>query len=157
MESNYEDEYDAVASALVATIFALTWYRRRRRISFFELCDMLKDKELLYNTLHMSVEEQTATFLYIIGHNVKNRVIGINFLCFGQILSLYFDHILYAIRELQGELILPPNTTTSPSVTQDPRFMPYFKICGQGIIITRLLIKSYMIIIIILLMIQGLH
>lgn len=37
-------------------------------------------------------------------------------------------------------------------ITQDPRFMAYFEVRVQGIVITRLLIKSYMIIIIILLM-----
>ena len=90
---------------------------RMNRASFFGLCDLLKAKRLLYNTLHVSVEEQMAMFLHVVGHNVRNRVIGINFLRSGETVSRYFNHVLYAIGELRGELIQLPNTNTSPIIT----------------------------------------
>ena len=40
----------------------------------------LKGMGLLWDTIHVSVEEQVATFLHTGGHNVKHRVIGLNFL-----------------------------------------------------------------------------
>ncbi|XP_039129644.1 uncharacterized protein LOC120265748 [Dioscorea cayenensis subsp. rotundata] len=102
---------------------------RMKRVVFFGLCDLLKSKGLLYNTLHVSVEEQVAMFLHILGHKVRNRVIGVNFLLSGETISRYFKHVLYAIGELRGEFIQPPRTTTSSVITHDPRFMPYFKDC----------------------------
>ena len=91
---------------------------RMRRASIFGLCDILEVKGLLFNTLHISVEKQMTMFLHGC-YNVRNRVIRVNFLRSGETVSRYFDHVLHAIGELRGELILPPNTATSPIVAQD--------------------------------------
>lgn len=71
--------------------------------SFFGLCDLSKVKGLLYITLHVSLEDQVAKFLHIIGHNVRNRVIKVKFLRSKETIRWYFNHVLYAIGEHQGE------------------------------------------------------
>lgn len=58
-------------------------------------------------------------FLYIVGHKVRNNVIGANFLHFEETISQYFNHVSYDIKELQGELIQLLGTTTSSIITQD--------------------------------------
>lgn len=37
MKSNFENKYDVVTSVLFTTIFASTWYRRRRKLNLL-LC-----------------------------------------------------------------------------------------------------------------------
>ena len=40
------------------------------RAPFFRLCDILRDRNLLEDSIHVSVEQQVAMFLHTIGHNV---------------------------------------------------------------------------------------
>ncbi|KAH7691710.1 Myb/SANT-like domain-containing protein [Dioscorea alata] len=42
-----------------------------------------------------------AMFLHVVGHNVRNRVVGMNFLRSGETVSRYFHHVLHAIGELR--------------------------------------------------------
>lgn len=69
-------------------------------------------------------------FFNIVGYNVRNRVIGVSFLRIGETVTQYFNRVLYATRELRGQLIQLPSTTNSLIITQDPRFMPYFSVSG---------------------------
>ena len=78
---------------------------RMNKSTFYNLYSILRQKGLLHDTLHMSVEEQLLTFLHTIGHNQRNRVIGRNFLRSGETVSRYFNHVLFAIGELQHEYI----------------------------------------------------
>jgi accessory colonization factor AcfC len=48
---------------------------RMRRTPFFRLCNLLRIRNLLADTLHSSVEEQVAIFLHIIWHNQRFRVV----------------------------------------------------------------------------------
>jgi hypothetical protein len=52
---------------------------RMRRAPFFNLCNLLRDRNLLRDTINSSVEEQVAMFLYVVGHNQRFRVIHQNF------------------------------------------------------------------------------
>jgi hypothetical protein len=54
---------------------------RLRRAPFFLLCDTLKQRSLLSDSIHCCVEEQVAMFLHTIGHNERNDVVGKNFCC----------------------------------------------------------------------------
>ena len=56
---------------------------RMNKTSIFGLCDLLKAKRLLCNTLHVSIKKQVAMFL----HNVRNRVIRVKFLRYGETVS----------------------------------------------------------------------
>jgi hypothetical protein len=48
---------------------------RMRRLSFFHLCELLRHRNLLRDSIHSSVEEQVAMFLHVVGHNQRFRVI----------------------------------------------------------------------------------
>ena len=49
---------------------------RMSRAVFYKLCIRLRQKKLLIDTLHVSVEEQVAMFLYMIGQHHTNSSIG---------------------------------------------------------------------------------
>ncbi|WOL10795.1 protein ALP1-like [Canna indica] len=68
-------------------------------------------------------------FLYTVGHNVRNRVVGHNFMRSGEIVNRYFNEVLRAISELRRELIRRPSLNTHSHITTSSRFMPYFKDC----------------------------
>ncbi|KAG8091125.1 hypothetical protein GUJ93_ZPchr0011g27062 [Zizania palustris] len=46
---------------------------RLTRAPFFHLCEVLRERNLLRDTIHLSVEEQVAMFLNTVGHNLRNR------------------------------------------------------------------------------------
>src|SRR6266542_4781529 len=48
---------------------------RMRRAPFFHLCTVLRERNLLRDSIHCCVEEQVAMFLHIVGHNQRFRVI----------------------------------------------------------------------------------
>jgi hypothetical protein len=48
---------------------------RMRRAPFFNLCNLLRDRSLLRDTINSSVEEQVAMFLPVVGHNQRFKVI----------------------------------------------------------------------------------
>ena len=52
---------------------------RFERAAFFCLCGILRDRNLLEHSPHLSVEQQLAMFLHTVGHNLRNRVISANF------------------------------------------------------------------------------
>lgn len=101
---------------------------RMNKSTFFNLCCILRRKELLRDTLHMSVEEQLLMFLHTIGHNQRNRVIAHNFLRSGETVSRYFNHVLWAIGELRHEYVRPPSTQTQPYIAARSKLYPYFKV-----------------------------
>jgi predicted chitinase len=75
---------------------------RMRRAPFFNLCNLLRDKHLLRDTINSFVEEQVAMFLHVAGHNQRFRVIHQNFRRSMETVSRYFREVLYAIGELRG-------------------------------------------------------
>ena len=42
---------------------------RMRRAPFFNLCNLLRDINLLRDTINYTMEEQVAMFLHVVGHN----------------------------------------------------------------------------------------
>jgi hypothetical protein len=63
---------------------------RMRRAPFFNLCNLLRDRHLLRDTINSSVEEQVAMFLHVVGHNQRFRVIHQNFRRSMETVSRYF-------------------------------------------------------------------
>lgn len=47
---------------------------RMRRAPFFTLYNLLRDRNLLRDSVHCNVEEQVAMFLHVVGHNQRFRV-----------------------------------------------------------------------------------
>ncbi|WVZ64690.1 hypothetical protein U9M48_014180 [Paspalum notatum var. saurae] len=102
---------------------------RLKRAPFFQLCQLLRQRSLLRDTIHVCIEEQVAMFLHTIGHNLRIRLVGANFNRSGETVSRYFGVVLHAIGELRNELIQPPSMDTPAKIAGNPRWDPYFKDC----------------------------
>lgn len=101
---------------------------RMRRAPFFRLCNLLRGKDLLRDTIHSSVEEQLAMFLHVVGHNQRFRVIHQSWRRSVETVSRHFKEVLYAIGELRHEIIKAPSTETPLKITNSSRWYPYFKV-----------------------------
>ncbi|XP_024315389.1 uncharacterized protein LOC100832632 isoform X2 [Brachypodium distachyon] len=106
---------------------------RLMRAPFFRLCQVLRERSLLHDTIHISIEEQVAMFLITVGHNLRNREVGAIFNRSGEPVSRYFGLVLHAIGELRDELIRPPSLETPTKIAGNPRWDPYFKDCVGAI------------------------
>ncbi|KAJ0988023.1 hypothetical protein J5N97_006379 [Dioscorea zingiberensis] len=103
---------------------------RMKKLTFFNLASILRSRGLLKDSTHASVEEQLFMFLCIVGHNQRDMVIGHTFLRSSKTVSRYFNHVLWAIGQIQGDYIKPHSTSVSPYIAQRPNFYyPYFKDC----------------------------
>ena len=76
---------------------------RMRRAPFFKLCQLLRERNLLTDSLHSCVEEQVAMFLHIIGHNQHFRVIHQNRRRSIETMHRYFKEVLYMLLENLGK------------------------------------------------------
>ncbi|XP_062094130.1 protein ALP1-like [Humulus lupulus] len=107
---------------------------RMNKDVFKLFCGVLKEKKLLKNSRYLSVEEQVAMFLFVIGHNEQHRVVVERFQHSISITSHYFRKVLKAICRLSKELITPPSfNETPPQIQFDPRYYPFFKNCVGAI------------------------
>ncbi|XP_072146428.1 protein ALP1-like [Setaria viridis] len=102
---------------------------RMKRAPFFQLCDLLRTRELLKDTMHCNVEEQVAIFLHVVGHNQRFRVINLSFRRSFETISRHFQEVLYAVGELRQEMIQLPSTVVHPKIVGSHRWNPYFKDC----------------------------
>lgn len=78
---------------------------RMRRPPFFQLCNVLRERLLLRDSVHSTVEEQVAMFIHIVGHNQCYRVVHQTFRRSIETVHRYFREVLYAIGELRQEVI----------------------------------------------------
>jgi hypothetical protein len=101
---------------------------RMRRAPFMQLCDLLRTRHLLRDSIHSSVEEQVAMFLHVVGHNQRFRVVHMTFRRSIETINRYFREVLYAVGELRNEMILPPSTATPTKIRDSHRWYPYFKV-----------------------------
>ncbi|XP_044385890.1 protein ALP1-like [Triticum aestivum] len=102
---------------------------RLRREPFFRFCQLFRDRNLLNDIIHLTVEQQLAMFLHTVGHNIRNRVIAANFGRSGEVVSRYFKRVLHAIGELRDDLIRKPSLETQTKIEGNYRWDPYFKDC----------------------------
>ncbi|XBJ05571.1 hypothetical protein VPH35_024328 [Triticum aestivum] len=102
---------------------------RLRREPFFRFCQLFRDRNLLKDTIHLTIEQQVAMFLHTVGHNIRNMVIGANFDRSGEVVSRYFQRVLHAIGELRDDLIRKPSLETQTKIEGNYRWDPYFKDC----------------------------
>ncbi|XP_071680294.1 uncharacterized protein [Lolium perenne] len=102
---------------------------RMRRAPFYALVKTFRERGLLTDSIHTSIEEQVAMFLHVVGHNQRFRVIHNTFRRSTEIISRYFQQELYAIWELRGEMIKPASMNTPTKIKNSYRWFPYFKDC----------------------------
>lgn len=92
-----------------------TWMDRR---TFTILCHLLRSTASLTLAEIINVEEMVTMFLYVLAHDVKNRVIQIDFVRSGEIVSYHFNLVLLAMIWLHDEFLKKPhpvtNTCTDP-------------------------------------------
>ncbi|XP_057491866.1 uncharacterized protein LOC130777486 [Actinidia eriantha] len=96
---------------------------------FHKLSDTLRQKGMLRDTPGVTIEEQLAIFLNIVGHNERNRVIQERFQHSGETISRHFNNVLKAIKSLSREFLQPPPLSTPPEILRSNRFYPYFQDC----------------------------
>lgn len=102
---------------------------RMDKLLFCKLCDILQTKGLLHHTSRLRIEDQVAIFLFIIGHNLRNRAVQEQFQYSGETISRHFNNVLNAIAEISSEFFDPPNDAP-PHISQDARYFPYFEVNG---------------------------
>ncbi|XP_039115850.1 protein ALP1-like [Dioscorea cayenensis subsp. rotundata] len=96
---------------------------------FMHLASIMRDKHLLQDTRHISVEEQLAIFLHIVGHNTKNRTMRIEFVRSGETISRYFNCVLRAVYAVRDDFVHSPSSTSHPKIECNPNWYPFFKDC----------------------------
>uniref|UniRef100_A0A5B6Z2Q3 Uncharacterized protein n=1 Tax=Davidia involucrata TaxID=16924 RepID=A0A5B6Z2Q3_DAVIN len=83
---------------------------RLNKDSFNSLCKKLHEKGGLRETSHVRIEEAVAMFLYILAHNLKNRVVKFQFMRSGETVSRQFNAVLRAVIRLGKELLVQQET-----------------------------------------------
>jgi len=102
---------------------------RMRKVVFHNLCDQLRSRGLLVDSINVSVEEQVAMFLKFVGHRWTNRSVGFEFLRSRETVSRYFNTVLDALCVLSRDLIVMRTTETHPKISSSGgRFDPYFEV-----------------------------
>jgi hypothetical protein len=85
---------------------------RMKRVPLFSLCNLLRSRKLVPETVVCPVEEQVAMFIHVVGHNQRFRVVHQSFRRSIETVSRIFYQVLYAISELRADMIKPPSTAT---------------------------------------------
>lgn len=106
-------------------------YVRMRSGAFIKLANIMREKNLLKDSRHVTVEEQLAMTLNILGHKTKNRMIRSHFIRSGETLSRYFNKVLEAICHLRGRYMRQAPNEVPPEILNNPRYYPYFKVHHQ--------------------------
>lgn len=97
--------------------------------AFAKLVQILKGRGLLRDSRRSSVEEQVAKFLFVVGHNIRNRTNGGIFRRSPETNSRHFHNVLEAIIMLEDIfLIQPDGSSVPPEIQNSHRFSPYFKV-----------------------------
>ncbi|XP_019196309.1 PREDICTED: putative nuclease HARBI1, partial [Ipomoea nil] len=106
---------------------------------FKQLCEDLYSKYGLQSTRNMSYVEKVGIFIYTLAMGASNRDVGERFQRSGETISRAFHEVLEAISDrnsrykgLARDIIKPDDPTfqSIPSyITNDARYMPYFKDC----------------------------
>ena len=87
---------------------------RLTKRNFHDLCALLREKCGLKDSIFMTVEENVATFLQIVGHGTKMRIMGSTYQRSIETISRQFSTVLSAILSLTGEFIKLPDPSITP-------------------------------------------
>ena len=78
----------------------------------------------------ISMEEQLAIFMYIVGHGASNRQAQDQFQHSGETISRIFHHIIHLLIDLSPLYVkLPKPGATHPTILDNPKFSPFFDDC----------------------------
>jgi len=97
--------------------------------TFKKLAQWVKEKGLLQETRNISIEEQLAIFLKIVGEGASNRTAQDRFQHSGDTISRHFHHVLDALIHLYTEFVQPPNLSTQMEIRNNKKLSPFFKDC----------------------------
>ncbi|KAJ0520767.1 putative harbinger transposase-derived nuclease domain-containing protein [Helianthus annuus] len=110
--------------------------------AFMTLCSILKRDGGLRATQRMSVEEQVATFLHIVGNDLRNRFTSWLYRRSGSTTSRCLHRVLRAIISLEGRYIQQPKgDIVAKEIQEKKRFYPFFKDCIGAIDGTHVRVK----------------
>ncbi|GJV37855.1 putative nuclease HARBI1 [Tanacetum coccineum] len=102
--------------------------------AFKILCQKLENQCGLRPTQRMSVEEQVARFLHIVGNDFRTRFVSWLYRRFVSFTSRHFHKVLNAIISLEDQYIKQATGNIVQKEIQDkPRFYPFFKDCIRAI------------------------
>jgi len=76
----------------------------------------------------VTVEEQVAMFLHVVGHNQRFTVVHQSFRRSIETVHRHFHQVLYAVGELRNEMIKPPSTAIHPKVLGSHKWNPFLKV-----------------------------
>ncbi|KAK1371215.1 hypothetical protein POM88_037307 [Heracleum sosnowskyi] len=107
---------------------------RMNKEAFLKLCNILISDGGLRPTQRMSVKEQVARFLHIIGGDERNRFISWVYRRSSSTTSRTFHRVLKAILAVEDRFLQQPSGRTTPKeIHKKKRFFPYFKDCVGAI------------------------
>lgn len=101
---------------------------RMEKAIFHKLVDLLRERNLLQDTRGVAVEEQVAIFMYAISKNASNRDLQWRFQHSGETISRHFGAVLQAMVAMTGSLIQLPTVNIPLKISNNSKFMPYFKV-----------------------------
>ena len=87
---------------------------RLTKRNFHDLVAMLREKCGLKGSMFMTVEEDVAMFLQVVGHGLKMRMLGGTYCRSTETISRHFSTVLSAILSLHGEFIKLPDPSINP-------------------------------------------
>lgn len=98
--------------------------------AFKLLCHKLRNDGGLRSTQRMSVEEQVARFLHIVGNDFRTRFVSRYYRRSLSATSRHFHRVLNAIISLEDQYIIQPSgDTVQREIQTNRRFYPFFKDC----------------------------
>ena len=103
-------------------------YVRMGPHAFLNLAQMMRDNHSLKDSRHVTVEEQLAYFLHVVGHGERNRVVRTFFYRSTRTVSVYLRCVLRAINTMKDLFIKPPSTSIHPKIASNRNWYPYFKV-----------------------------
>ncbi|XP_050896851.1 uncharacterized protein LOC127103649 isoform X2 [Lathyrus oleraceus] len=102
---------------------------RMKKECFINFCNELREKNYLCDSRDVLVEEKVATFLFIIGHNVRHRVASIRFQHSTETISRNFKEVLRAVCRFGKELIKQESKEFPERIKNNSKYYPWFKNC----------------------------
>ncbi|XP_020263332.1 uncharacterized protein LOC109839313 [Asparagus officinalis] len=95
--------------------------------AFMKLAEILRSNDLLRDSRHVTVDEQLAMTLNILGHKTKNRSIRSHFIRSGETVSRYFNKVLEAICHIRPRFLRQARNEVPQEILSNPLYYPYFK------------------------------
>ena len=104
ISNTIREERERVRDDLMRYLVGSERYRDIIRMgpkAFVNLCGILQREEGLRPTQWVTIEEQVAKFLYLIGHNVRNHAITFFLQWSGETISCHFHSVLNSLIQLE--------------------------------------------------------